>query len=134
MPTAPLPAHFERFLEAARPCVMATVRPDGAPVTLPCWYLYEGDGRVLLSSGRKAPRLESLRHNPRVALTILGDDWYTHLSLLGHVAEQHPDDGLVDLDRLSMHYLGTPYPEREPCVTTILEVDGYHSYGSGFAL
>jgi hypothetical protein len=112
---------------------MATVRPDGAPVTLACWYLYEGDGRVLLSSSPAARRMESLRHNPRVALTILGDDWYTHLSLLAHVVEQHPDEGLVDVDRLSIHYLEIAYPEREPAVTTIVAVDMYHTYGSGFS-
>ena len=111
---------------------MATVRPDGAPVTIVCWYLYEGDGRVLLSSGEGARRLENLRHNPRVALTIIGEDFYTHLSLLGHVAEQYPDAGLADLDRLSMRYLEIRYPERDPGVTTIVQVDSYHTYGSGF--
>jgi general stress protein 26 len=111
---------------------MATVRPDGAPVTLACWYLYDGDSRVLLSSSPTARRVEHLRHNPRVALTILGDDWYTHLSLLGHVVEQRPDADLTDVDRLSQHYLGIPYPEREPGLTTIVELDGYHTYGSGF--
>jgi len=91
---------------------MATVRADGAPVTLACWYLYEGNGRILLSSAPNARRVEHLRHNPRVALTILGEDWYTHLSLLGHVVDQRPDPGLRDLDRLSQHYLEIPYPER----------------------
>jgi hypothetical protein len=78
-----------------------------------------------------ARRLENLRHNPRVALTIIGEDFYTHLSLLGHVVEQHPDTGLADLDRLSMRYLEIPYPERDPAVTTIVQVDTYHTYGSG---
>src|SRR5579862_1840118 len=66
---------------------MATVRPDHAPVTVACWYEYRSGGRVLLSMSDTARRLDHLRRNPNVALTILGDDWYQHVSLLGRVIE-----------------------------------------------
>jgi Pyridoxamine 5'-phosphate oxidase len=113
---------------------MATVRADGAPVTVPCWYLYEEGGRVMLNSSATARRVEHMRLNPHVALTILGDDWYTHVSFLAHVVEQRPDTGLVDLDRLSAHYLGIPYPDRVEGLTTVVEADQFHTYGSGFVL
>jgi hypothetical protein len=109
---------------------MATVRADGAPVTVACWYEYLHDGRVLLSMSDRARRLDHLHGNPHVALTVLGDDWYHHVSLLGRVSETRTDDGLVDLDRLSMRYLGNPYADREPCVTVIVLVDRWHTYGS----
>lgn len=118
------------WLQAARPCVMATVRADGAPVTVACWYEYRSDGRVLLSMSDTARRLDHLHQNPGVALTILGDDWYQHLSLLGRVIEIHEDEGLVDVDRLSMRYSGTPYPDRDPCVSVVVEVERWHTYGS----
>jgi hypothetical protein len=107
---------------------MATVRPDGSPVSVACWYDYE-NGQVLLSMSPEARRLAHIRQNPKVALTILGDDWYLHVSLLGRVAEIRDDPDLVDLDRLSMRYLGIPYIDRESCVTAVVELDSWHTYG-----
>jgi PPOX class probable F420-dependent enzyme len=109
---------------------MATVRPDGTPVTVACWYEYRPGGRVLLSMSDTAQRLDHLRRDPRVALTILGEDWYQHVSLLGRVVETHVDEGLADLDRISMHYRGTPYPSRLQGVTVEVEVERWHTYGS----
>lgn len=114
VPAAPLPDALEVWLQAARPCVMATVRPDDAPVTVACWYEYQPGSRVLLCTLDTARRLDHLQKNPRVALTTLGDDWYQHVSLLGRVVETRPDEGLADLDRLSIHYKGIPYPDRVP--------------------
>jgi hypothetical protein len=130
MPAVPIPEAFEVWLQAARPCVMATVRADHTPVTVACWYEYRPGGRVLLSMSDTARRLDHLRQNPSVALTILGDDWYQHASLLGRVIGIREDDGLVDIDRLSMHYWGTPYPDRERFVTVVVEVTRWHTNGS----
>jgi general stress protein 26 len=106
---------------------MATVLPDGAPVTVACWYEYQPGGHVLLSMADTARRLDHLRHNPNVAMTILGDDWYQHVSLLGRVIEIREDHELVDMDRLSMHYWGTPYPDREAFVSVVVEVTRWHT-------
>jgi hypothetical protein len=55
-----------------------------------------------------------MRRDPRVALTALGEDeWYRHTSLLGGVAEIVEDEGLRDIDRLSLHYTGQPFRNRE---------------------
>jgi len=129
MPSAPLPDHLAEWLAAPRPCVLATVRPDGSPVTVACWYEYS-DGRVTLSMAPDAKRVAHIHQNPNVALTILGDDWYQHLSLLGRVVELQDDPDLTTLDRISNHYLGIPYPDREPCRTAVVEIDRWHTYGS----
>jgi len=130
VPAAPIPVELEAWLQAARPCVMATVRPDHAPVTVACWYEYRSGGRVLLSMSDTARRLDHLRRNPNVALTILGDDWYQHVSLLGRVIETRADENLLDGDRLSMRYEGTPYPDRDPAVSVVVKVERWHSYGT----
>jgi hypothetical protein len=85
---------------------------------------------VLLSMSDTARRLDHLRRNPSVALTILGENWYQHVSLLGRVVEIREDEGLPDLDRLSMRYEGAPYPDRDPCVTVVMEVERWHTYGT----
>jgi hypothetical protein len=76
-------------------------------------------------------RLEHLRDDPRVSLTILAaDDWYTHVSLVGRVVEMTDDEGLADIDRLSRHYGGSPYPDRtSPRVSAWVEVERYHGWG-----
>jgi PPOX class probable F420-dependent enzyme len=109
---------------------MATVRPDGAPVSVATWYLWDG-GRVLLNLDAQRARLGHLRADPRVSLTVLdGDSWYRHISLRGSVTLR-PDPDLADIDRLSGHYLGRPYPNRDrPRVSAWLEVDAYHRWGS----
>ena len=97
------------LLRRPNPAVMATLAADGRPVSVATWYLLEDDGRVLLNLDGGRARLKHLRRDPRVALTVLGDDWYTHVSLQGRVVSLVDDDDLRDIDRLSRHYGGQPF-------------------------
>ena len=109
---------------------MGTVRDDSAPVTTACWYGLQEDGRILLTMDRDSHRLRHLRANPRVALTVLGEDWYNQLSLLGHAAAFRDDDGLTDIDGLSHHYLGEPYEDRSyKGVSVLFEIERWHTWG-----
>jgi len=129
MPKAPLPPEFLPFVRAPRPAVLATVRPDGTPVTTASWFDWE-DGRLLLSMKTTGPRIRNVRANPHVALTILGDSWYDHVSVSGTVVELRADEGLADLDRLSWRYEGKPYAKRHlECVTALVEVERWHCWG-----
>ena len=129
MANPPIPGNIESVLAQANPAVMATVRPDGAPVSVATWYLYE-DGRVLLNLDGTRKRLEHLRADPRVSLTVLdGDSWYRHISLQGRVTIT-PDEGLAGIDRLSIHYGGNPYPNREnPRFDAWMEIESFHVWG-----
>ncbi|GAA1420272.1 PPOX class F420-dependent oxidoreductase [Streptomyces thermospinosisporus] len=131
MSRPPLPEKAVDLLRRPNPCVMATVRSDGAPVSTPTWYLWEDDGRALISLDAGRVRLKHLRRDPRVTLTVLdGDNWYTHVTLIGRVTELRDDEGLKDIDRLSTHYTGSPYPDRErPRVSARIEVERWHGWG-----
>ncbi|HEX5467683.1 MAG TPA: pyridoxamine 5'-phosphate oxidase family protein [Gaiellaceae bacterium] len=130
MPAAPLPAELLAFLAAPRPAVVGTVRPDGTPVTTACWYGLEDDRRILLTMDRDSHRLKHLRADPRVALTVLGDDWYNQLSLLGHAVEFREDADFADMDRLALRYLGETYQDRSYTgVSVFFEVDRWHTWG-----
>jgi nitroimidazol reductase NimA-like FMN-containing flavoprotein (pyridoxamine 5'-phosphate oxidase superfamily) len=74
VPDAPLPNELRPFVEAARPAVIGTVRPEGAPTTTATRYGWE-DGWLLLSMTSREPRLRNVRAEPRVSLTILGDSF-----------------------------------------------------------
>ncbi|WP_129841845.1 PPOX class F420-dependent oxidoreductase [Streptomyces sp. RFCAC02] len=132
MSKPPLPAEAVALLRRPNPCVIATVRSDGAPVSTATWYLWEDDGRVLVNMDEGRRRLAHLRNDPRVTLTVLaGDDWYTHVSIIGRVTELRDDTGLADIDRLSRHYSGNPYPTRDRArVSALITVDRWHGWGT----
>ncbi|ADG75761.1 putative F420-dependent enzyme [Cellulomonas flavigena DSM 20109] len=132
MPKPPLPADVAALLAQPNPAVMATIHPDGHPVTVATWYLVEDDGRVLLNLDAARARLQHLRAHPEVSLTALSQEsWYTHVSVQGRVVEIVDDVDLVDIDRLSTHYGGAPYPVRDrPRVSVRVEIDHWHGWGA----
>jgi PPOX class probable F420-dependent enzyme len=130
VPAAPLPPELQRFIAAPRHAVVGTVRDDGVPVTTACWYGVDEQGRLILSMGDDSHRLRHIRANPGVALTVLGDNWYSHVSILGRAVELRRDDDLADIDALSQRYEGTPYEDRDyRGMTVFVEVDRWHTWG-----
>ena len=117
MPAAPLPPALLAFLAKPHSAVVGTVRDDGSPVTTACWYGLEDDGRILLTMDRDSHRLRHLRGEPRVALTVLGNDWYNQLSLLGRAVEIRDDPELArhrrSLSPLSRRALRGPLLQRD---------------------
>ncbi|SEG82324.1 PPOX class probable F420-dependent enzyme [Actinacidiphila yanglinensis] len=132
MSKPPLPDDAIALLRKANPAVITTLRPDGQPVSTATWYLWEDDGRVLVNMDEGRKRVEHLRHDPRVTLTVLDKDgWYTHISLVGRIAGLVPDEGLADIDRLSQQYVGKPYARRERArVSAWIEVERWHGWGA----
>jgi PPOX class probable F420-dependent enzyme len=130
VPAAPLPTELLAFLDGPRKAVVGTVRTDGSPVTTACWYGLQDDGRILLTMDRESHRLRHLRANPRVALTVLGDDWYNQVSLLGRAIDFRDDPDLADIDALSRRYLGEGYEDRGyKGVSVLVEIDRWHTWG-----
>jgi len=131
MPELPFHDDLRALLEKPNPAVVATLRSDGHPVTVATWYLFEGD-RVLLNMDNTRVRLGHLRRDPRVSLTVLDEaSWYTHVSLVGRIEEIYDDEGLADIDRLSIHYGGRAYPDREsPRTSAWMAVDRWHGWGA----
>jgi PPOX class probable F420-dependent enzyme len=130
MPKPPIPPQFVEVLKRPNPAVHGTVRPDGAPVTVATWYLWDDSGRVLLNldSGRK--RLAYMRANPKVSLTVLdGDNWYRHITLYGSVTLVDDTD-YTDVDRLTRHYTGGSWHNRsQQRVSAWMDVESYHIWG-----
>ena len=129
MPKPPLPAELDALLREPNPATISTLKPDGSPLSVATWYLWE-DGRVLVNMDHSRARLEHLRQDPRVSLTVLdGDDWYRHVSLRGRVASLDDDTQLAEIDRLSQRYRGQPYRNRERGrVSAWIEVTAWHAW------
>ena len=135
MPASPLPQVTLDLLRRPNPAVMAVLMPDGQPMSVATWYLLQEDGRVLVNLDAGRARLDWMRRDGRVSLTVLNhDDWYTHVSLRGSVAEWRDDPELVDIDRLSTHYIGKAYPNRDRGrVSALIQVDHWHGWGAAKA-
>lgn len=132
MPKPSLTQQTRDLLAEPNPAVITTVRPDGQPVSVATWYLLEDDGRILVNMDEGRKRLEYLQQDRRVSLTALKEgDWYTHVSVQGRVVELRDDPELADIDRLSRHYRGQPYPNRERRrVSAFIEIDRWHGWGA----
>lgn len=131
MSKPPLPEEAIAMLRKANPAVVTTLRSDGQPVSTATWYLWD-DGRVLVNMDEGRKRLEHVRNDPRVTLTVLDEgNWYTHLSIIGRVTELREDGDLTDIDRLARQYLGKPYPQRDRRrVSALIEIDRWHGWGT----
>jgi PPOX class probable F420-dependent enzyme len=130
VPAPPLPPELDAFLAQPNQAVIATLRPDGHPHTVPTWYEWSA-GRLLVNMDESRSRLGHLRRDPRVALTVFaGSDWYSHVSILGRVRELRPDPDLADIDRLSRRYRGERYWNRErKRVTAVIEPERWFTWG-----
>ena len=131
MPELPFPDDVRALLTKPNPAVVSTLRSDGQPISVATWYLLEDDDRVLLNMDHTRVRLQHLRRDPRLTLTVLDDaSWYTHVSLIGRVTEMADDPDLAGIDRLSTHYGGRSYPNRQsPRVSAWMTVDRWHGWG-----
>jgi PPOX class probable F420-dependent enzyme len=129
MPPVPVPPEVNELLARPNPAVVATLRSDGSPHTVPTWYDWE-DGRVLLNMDESRLRLGHMRRDPHVALTVLaGDDWYKHISLLGRIVSIEDDPELADIDRLAVRYTGHAFRGRNHRrVSAWLQPERWHGW------
>lgn len=131
MPTPPVPSDVDTLLSQPNPAVITALRPDGQPVSVATWYLWE-DGRILVNMDSSRRRLDYLRNDPRVSLTVLDQaSWHTHVSIQGRVVEISADPDLSTIDRVAQHYIGSEYPDRNGTrVSAWIEVDRWHGWGN----
>ena len=132
MPSPPVPAAIDEFLREAHPAVMATLREDGSPHSAATWYDWE-NGELLLNVAETRRRLAWMKPGAHVALTVLDkEDWYRHVSLSGRIARLVEDEGLRDIDRLSLRYFGKPYATRDQRrLTGWMAVESWHAWDHG---
>ncbi|XVV08626.1 TIGR03618 family F420-dependent PPOX class oxidoreductase [Actinoplanes sp. CA-131856] len=127
----PLSAEATDILRGPNPAVLSLLRPDGAPFTTATWYLLEGERTILVNNQSNRVRLRHMRKDPRVALTVLAEDWYTHVSLIGRVVGIADDPELADIDRIARHYTKRPFEDREtPRSSVHIEIEQWHAWGA----
>jgi PPOX class probable F420-dependent enzyme len=130
MSKAPVPQPIAEFLAKPNPAVIATVKPDGQPVSVPTWYMYE-NGKILVNMEDSRKRLAFMRADPLVALSVMaGGDWGTHVSVQGRIVDISDDPDLSVIDRIAAHYGVAHYPIRDrKRVSAWIEIDQWHGWG-----
>ena len=126
----PLPSEYDALLREPNAAVIGTVTPAGEPNTVATWYLWD-EGRLIVNMDGGRKRLAWMREDPHVSLTVLMEDWSKHISLRGRVTEfVGGEQGMDDIDRISRHYTGRPYPIRDrERVSAYIEVASWHAWG-----
>ena len=123
-----LPPPVVDFLKRPNPAVIAFIRPDSYPMSVATWYDWE-DGLILVNMHEGRSRLGWIRANPKVSVTILGEDWYRHVSLYGLVVRIAEDPNLADIDRLCLRYTGKPFANRRAKrVSAWIDPHGWHGW------
>jgi PPOX class probable F420-dependent enzyme len=134
MPKAPVPATVAEVLARPNLAVICVVRPDGQPVSVATWYVWE-EGRILVNMHAQRKRAQYMHVGSPVSLTVLKEgDWTSHVSVQGRIASIKDDPDIADMDRITRHYTNEPFSWRdEPRVSVWVEVDHWHAWGSWVA-
>jgi PPOX class probable F420-dependent enzyme len=102
---------------------MATLMSDGSPQSVPVWIGREHD-QIIGCTGENSLKAKNTRHDPRVALSIVGfTNPYEEVQIRGRVVERRPDPELQVMDRISHKYPGKPFPFRSPEGRVALFID-----------
>ena len=64
---------MQEFLTQPNPAAIGTIAPDGGPHTAATWYIWE-HGQAVVNMDESRTRLEHIRRDPRVSLTVLGKE------------------------------------------------------------
>ena len=93
---------------------LATVSADGSPHLAPLWADVREDGMILLNTADGRVKVENVRRDPRVAVSIHDRDHpHPPIAILGTVVDITPEGALEHADRLSLAYEGEHWTPRE---------------------
>jgi len=121
----PLAPEIQKLLDGPNYAHLATILADGSPHVATVWVAREGD-RVLTGINGGSLKGRNTRRDPRVALTIVDqNDPYSMAQIRGRVVEWRPDPDLAAKDRMSMKYVGKPFPWRafDDRILLVIEAD-----------
>lgn len=105
------------LLGSVNPARLAYTWMDGSPRVVPIWFHWTGE-QFALSSPPKAPKLRALAADPRVALTIDGNEWpYQVLVVRGHANIEMLNDVSPEYELAATRYFG---PEQGPAWVSTL--------------
>ncbi len=96
----------QELLKSTNPARLAYIWRDGTPRVIPIWFHWNGK-EVVVGSPLKAPKMQVLSQNPKVALTIDSNTWpYKVLMIRGTAQVETMDGVLPEYTLMAKRYLG----------------------------
>jgi PPOX class probable F420-dependent enzyme len=98
------------------------VLPDGGPHTVPIWVGMEGD-RIAFFTQPGSRKARNIERDPRVALSIADfDNPYRYATVRGRVVGEVGGEAALEvMDRMSVRYIGRPFPYRASGIAYFVE-------------
>ncbi len=97
-----------RFLDEAHVAHLVTLRLNGKPHVAPVWYVWDGS-RAVVMAGQDAIKVQNIRRNPAVSLSIAAAQRPYHYVIIEGLATVTRDDLDRQVRRICVRYDG---PER----------------------
>jgi PPOX class probable F420-dependent enzyme len=110
--TVSLSAEAKRLIDRPNFAHLATLMPDGSPLSTPVWIGRDGD-KIVISISDFSLKGKNTKKDPRVSLSIVDfENPYDELQIRGRVVERRPDPELVIMDPIAHKYTGKPFTMR----------------------
>jgi len=110
----PLSSDAKQLIDRANFAHLATLMPDGSPLSTPVWVGREGE-HIVVCTGDGSLKAKNAGRDPRVAISVVDfRNPYEELQIRGLVVERRPDPDLKIMDGISHKYIGKPFPIRGP--------------------
>ena len=120
--TATVPASHADLLERPLFAHLATVRPDGAPMSSVMWFAWDGS-HLRMTHTKTRQKFANLAQDPRLALSIADpDDPYRSLEVRGVVEATEDDDATASFYKGLQHRYGRDYEVTDTNVRVILTI------------
>jgi PPOX class probable F420-dependent enzyme len=126
-----LSAKAKELIDGKNFASVATLMPDGSPQVAPLWIDREGD-IIIFNTTKSRQRTRNLKRDGRVAITIYDqNNPYSNVSIRGKTVQITEDGAEAHIDKMSMKYLGKPYPyddrtPKDPRTMIRIEADYIH--------
>ena len=121
------------YFERAAVVHVATIRPDGAPHSVPVWIGLEGE-RLAMFTQEGSPKDEHLGRDPRVALSVTNPAEPLDRAIVRGRAVRRitGEEAQAVVDRIAEKYTGEPYDVRSGLVVYEIEPDvaSAHDYSA----
>jgi hypothetical protein len=85
----------QNLLQSTNPARLAYVWTDGTPRVVPIWFHWTGT-EIVLGTPVDAPKVQALRLNPSVAITIDSNDWPAEVLQVRGTARIEVQDGITE--------------------------------------
>jgi uncharacterized protein len=99
-----------RYIASNHRGVLATIKRDGRPQLSNIAYTLDDDGLIKISVTEDRAKTKNARRDPRVSMTVIGDNWYQYVVVEG-TAGFIDDDPYPALRHVYERIAGQPHPD-----------------------